>query len=69
MAFIDSQRGDEMNSSVPKICYRINEACHALGIGRTTLYALVRDGKLRLIRIGGRSLVPRSELERFESLD
>jgi excisionase family DNA binding protein len=48
-----------------KLAYRVPEACHLLGIGRTSLYELVRDGKLKLVKIAGRTLVPHSELERL----
>jgi excisionase family DNA binding protein len=48
-----------------KRAYRIDEACHCLGIGRTSLYSLVKAGELRLIKIAGRSLVPYSEIERL----
>jgi Helix-turn-helix domain len=41
----------------------------ALGIGRTSLYELVKSGELKLIKIAGRTLVPRSELERLTSAD
>ena len=52
-----------------KLAYRVDEACHALGIGRTSLYSLVKTGDLKLIRVAGRSLIPRSELERLTSVD
>jgi excisionase family DNA binding protein len=52
-----------------KRAYRIDEACHCLGIGRTSLYALVKSGELKLIKIAGRSLVPASEIERLTSVD
>jgi hypothetical protein len=38
-------------------------------IGRTSLYELVKSGELKLIKIAGRTLVPRSELERLTSAD
>jgi excisionase family DNA binding protein len=44
---------------------RIPEACAALGIGRSTIYALAADGKIRLIHIGRRTLVPESEIDRL----
>jgi excisionase family DNA binding protein len=47
------------------LAYRINEFCALLGISRTTLYALVKDGKIRMVKIGGRSLVPASEGQRL----
>ena len=52
-----------------KLAYRVDEACHALGIGRTSLYELVKSGELKLIKVAGRTLVPRSELERLTSVD
>ncbi len=57
---------EQPTSSTPKkMAYRIDEACYVLGIGRTSLYALVKSGRLKLIKIAGRSLVPGSELERL----
>jgi excisionase family DNA binding protein len=39
------------------IAFRIDDACRLSGLGRTTLYGLVRAGRLRLLRVGGRSLI------------
>jgi excisionase family DNA binding protein len=44
---------------------RINAACEALDISRSHLYALAAKGKIKLIRIGGRTLVPESEIDRL----
>lgn len=52
-----------------RFAFSVNDACHALGIGRTSLYELVKTGELKLIRIAGRSLVPRSELDRLTRID
>ena len=51
-----------------KLAYRVPEACQALGIGRTSLYELAKNGELRFIKIAGRTLVPRSEIERLTRL-
>ena len=56
-------------AAAPKRAYRIDEACYVLGIGRTSLYELVKVGELKLIKIAGRSLVPNSEIERLTSVD
>ena len=37
--------------------YRIEDACAMGGFGRTTAYELVKRGKLKLLRVGGRSLI------------
>ena len=36
-----------------KLLYRPKEAAQALGIGRATLYDLIRSGRLRSIKDGG----------------
>jgi excisionase family DNA binding protein len=46
----------------------VREAAQVLGIGRDTTYALVREGRLRAVRVGRRGrrvLVPRAELAAF----
>ncbi len=52
-----------------RFAYPGNDACHALGIKRTSLYELAKTGQLKLIKIAGRTLVPRSELERLTRVD
>ena len=41
----------------------INDACAVLGIGRTSVYKLIKDGALQARRIGRRTLLLREELE------
>ena len=41
------------------LAYRVNEFCRVVGLGRTTVYALIADGTLATVKIGGRRLVPR----------
>lgn len=48
-----------------KIAYTINEACAAIGIGRSFLYRLGSEGKIDLRKIGGRTLVTAASLERL----
>jgi excisionase family DNA binding protein len=60
---------DQKLVAAGKLAFRIDEACHVLGIGRTSLYELVKSGELKLIKIAGRTLVPRSELERLTQVD
>lgn len=47
--------------------YRISEACRTLGIGRSTIYKLANEGRLRLVHIAGRTVVPASEIDRLAS--
>ncbi len=39
------------------LAFRISEVQQLGGPGKTKLYDLARDGKLRLVRVGGRTLV------------
>lgn len=42
-----------------------SEAARILGIGERTIQALITTGKLSVVRLGRRVLVPRSELLRL----
>jgi excisionase family DNA binding protein len=41
------------------LAYRVNEFCRVVGLGRTTVYALIGDGTLATVKIGNRRLIPR----------
>jgi len=43
----------------------VPEAAQLLGIGRTRTWQLIYEGRLKAVRIGRRTLIPRAELERF----
>ena len=45
-----------------KIAYSIREACHASSLGRTTIYNHIAAGRLRAVRIGGRTIIPADAL-------
>lgn len=47
----------------PKRAFRIDEAVASYGIGRTKLYELMKEGKLRTVKVGGRRLIPAESLE------
>lgn len=51
-------------ASRDKLAYRIDEAVAATGIGRTSLYEMIRAGALKTRKSGRRTLIERSELER-----
>jgi excisionase family DNA binding protein len=55
----------------PPLAHQIPAACHRVGLGRTTMYELIKQGRIRTIKVGTRTLVPESELQRFiaEQLD
>lgn len=58
-------KGKPLTEEVPRLGYSVDEAAAALGIGRSTLYRLIRDGRLRTLRLGRRVLITATELEGF----
>lgn len=46
--------------------YPIPEGLHKLGgIGRTSLYGLIKRGEIRVVKIGSRTFIPRTEIEAY----
>lgn len=44
----------------------LTETQHRLGgIGRTSLFGLLRDGDLRAVRIGRRTMIPESQIDAY----
>ena len=43
----------------------IAQAARMIGIGRSTLYAIIKDGQLPVRKLGKRSLILREDLDRF----
>lgn len=56
----------EIVVDIPEL-YDPNQAAEALGVGYATVFRWIKAGKLIPLRIGGRTLIPRSEIERFKN--
>ena len=56
----------EIVIDIPEL-YDPNQAAEALGVGYATVFRWIKAGKLIPLRIGGRTLIPRSEIERFKN--
>lgn len=56
-----------MNTHSDVLALRINDVCRVLSLGRTSVYKLIGEGKLKPINIAGRVLIPRTEIERLIS--
>lgn len=44
--------------ALPKLVYTIREACRVSTLGRATIYNHINAGRLRVVRVGGRTLIP-----------
>jgi len=45
-----------------KLAFTLKEGSAALGVGRTTLYAAIADGRLAAVKLGQRTLIPAEAL-------
>lgn len=59
-----SREGNTATHDAKRV-YSIAEIAQILGFHRSTTYGLVRRGEIRVVQIGGRKLVPATELERL----
>ena len=55
----------QFNKHLPKLAYSVKEACLVSSLGKTTIYARIAAGHLRVVRIGGRTVIPASSLDAF----
>ncbi|MHB8827134.1 MAG: excisionase family DNA-binding protein [Acidimicrobiales bacterium] len=44
---------------------KVEDAARLLGVGRTTFFELISQGRIQTVRVGRRRLVVRAGLERF----
>lgn len=54
-----------MSAANEKIAYGVQEAAEAMSVGKSTVWRWIHDGKVRTVKLGGRTLIPRPELERL----
>ena len=57
--------GGEQSPMDKKILCSVSDAVQMLGIGRTTLYALIGSGDLESVRIGSRRLIKITSIEKL----
>jgi excisionase family DNA binding protein len=55
------------NTALPPANLSVRDGAQWLGIGPTKTWALIRDGELKAVRLGSRTLLPLAELQRFQS--
>ena len=48
---------------IPKAAFRVKEAAAVYGVSKTKLYELMGAGQLKSVMVGGRRLIPRTELD------
>ncbi len=48
-----------------KLAYGVEEAASALCVGKSTVWRWIHDGRVKTIKLGGRTLIRREELLRL----
>ncbi|ATE67109.1 DNA-binding protein [Rhizorhabdus dicambivorans] len=48
-----------------RLAYSIDEVAKATGLGRTTLYAIIKQGRLPVVKLGKRTLIRSDDLEQL----
>jgi len=54
-----------MSTDATRPCFTVGEAAHYLRISRALLYQLIRQGRIKTVKIGTRTIIRGAELERF----
>lgn len=52
-------------STPQRIAYSVDEVAKATGLGRTTLYSFIKQGRLPVVKLGKRTLIRNDDLQRF----
>ena len=48
-----------------RLVFSINDTAKALSLGRTSVYAMIADGRLEVIKIGRRTLIKAESVRRI----
>lgn len=48
-----------------KLAYSINETARTLSLGRTSIYAMIADGRLEAFKLGRRTLIKGESIRRL----
>jgi excisionase family DNA binding protein len=55
----------QTRSAADRAAWSIKDGAHRIGVGRTTIYKLAAQGKIRLVKVAGRTLIPDGEIVRL----
>lgn len=48
-----------------KLAYGVSEAADALSVGKSTIWRWIHEGRVKSLKLGGRTLIRREELMRL----
>lgn len=53
------------SESLERRGYSPAEAARIVGCGRTKMYDLIKERRIRVVKIGARTIIPKSEIDRL----
>jgi excisionase family DNA binding protein len=59
------QTRHQTQSQSSRLAWSIRDGALRIGISRSTIYKLATEGKLRLVKVAGRTLIPDTEILRL----
>ena len=60
---------DQQEERLEREGYSPGEAAKVIGVGRTTVHALINQKRLRVVKVGARTIIPRGEIDRLLRVD
>jgi len=57
--------GQVSRETVERQGYNVGESARIVGCGRTKIYDLIKEGRIRVVKIGARTIIPKSEIDRL----
>jgi excisionase family DNA binding protein len=55
------------SNQMPPICVTVEQATHLLGVSKSTVWSLIKSGRIKVARIGRRTLPTYASLEALAS--
>jgi excisionase family DNA binding protein len=55
------------SNQMPPICVTVEQATHLLGVSKSTVWSLIKSGRIKVARIGRRTLPAYASLEALAS--
>ena len=62
---LSNPNGPVTVAPLPRTMVSVEDAAGSHGIGRTGVFALIKSGALKAVKVGRRRLIPVAELEAF----
>ncbi len=56
---------ERVRETVERQGYNVSESARIVGVGRTTMHKMIRGGHIRVVKIGARTIIPKSEIDRL----